>query len=61
MAPGVPQGRPSQPGPVRCEIPPSGYKVPMTEHSAELLPVLPLDDVVVLPHMTVTVAVQGEG
>ena len=33
----------------------------MTEHSAELLPVLPLDDVVVLPHMTVTVAVQGEG
>jgi ATP-dependent Lon protease len=33
----------------------------MTEHSAELLPILPLDDVVVLPHMTVTVAVQGEG
>src|ERR1035441_10975704 len=32
----------------------------MTEHSAELLPILPLDEVVVLPHMTVTVAVQGE-
>ena len=33
----------------------------MTERSAELLPILPLDDVVVLPHMTVTVAIQGEG
>ncbi|MGA3184057.1 MAG: endopeptidase La [Candidatus Dormibacteria bacterium] len=32
----------------------------MTEHSAELLPILPLDEVVVLPHMTVTIAVQGE-
>ncbi|MGD0833375.1 MAG: endopeptidase La [Candidatus Dormibacteria bacterium] len=32
----------------------------MTEPKAELLPVLPLDDVVVLPHMTVTVGVQGD-
>ena len=28
----------------------------MTELNSELLPVLPLDDVVVLPHMTVTLA-----
>ncbi len=43
-----------------CEISASGYKDPMTEPKAELLPVLPLDDVVVLPHMTVTVGVQGD-
>ena len=43
-----------------CEISPSGYKDPMTELKAELLPILPLDDVVVLPHMTVTIGVQGD-
>ncbi len=32
----------------------------MTELKSELLPVLPLDDVVVLPHMTVTLSVEGE-
>src|SRR5438094_5298333 len=32
----------------------------MTELKSELLPVLPLDDVVVLPHMTVTLGVEGE-
>ena len=31
----------------------------MTELKTELLPVLPLDDVVVLPHMTVTLGVEG--
>ncbi len=46
--------------PPMCEISASGYKDRMTEPKAELLPVLPLDDVVVLPHMTVTVGVQGD-
>ena len=32
----------------------------MTEMNPELLPVLPLDDVVVLPHMTVTLSVEGD-
>src|ERR1700736_236525 len=32
----------------------------MTEMTPELLPVLPLDDVVVLPHMTVTLSVEGD-
>ncbi|MFN2569826.1 MAG: LON peptidase substrate-binding domain-containing protein, partial [Candidatus Dormibacteria bacterium] len=32
----------------------------MTELKSELLPVLPLDDAVVLPHMAVTIAVEGE-
>ena len=27
---------------------------------SELLPVMPMDDVVVLPHMTVTLAVEGD-
>ena len=31
----------------------------MTELKSELLPVLPLDDVVVLPHMTVTLGIEG--
>ncbi|MGA8014707.1 MAG: endopeptidase La [Candidatus Dormiibacterota bacterium] len=32
----------------------------MTEPTTELLPILPLDDVVVFPHMTVTIPVHGE-
>src|ERR1700687_1972948 len=32
----------------------------MATPKSELLPVLPMDDVVVLPHMTVTLAVEGE-
>ena len=32
----------------------------MPEPSAELLPILPLDDVVVFPHMTVTIPVHGD-
>src|SRR4029077_14835773 len=32
----------------------------MTELNSELLPVLPLDDVVVLPHMTVTLALADD-
>src|SRR5205807_2998701 len=32
----------------------------MAELRSELLPLLPLDDAVVLPHMTVTLAVEGE-
>ena len=32
----------------------------MPELKSELLPVLPLDDVVVLPHMTATIGVEGE-
>jgi ATP-dependent Lon protease len=32
----------------------------MTTPKSELLPVLPMDDVVVLPHMTVTLAVEGD-
>src|SRR6202008_3760367 len=31
-----------------------------TTPRSELLPVLPMDDVVVLPHMTVTLAIEGE-
>lgn len=33
----------------------------MATPKSELLPVLPLDDVVVLPHMSVTLAVEGDG
>jgi ATP-dependent Lon protease len=33
----------------------------METPKSELLPVLPMDDVVVLPHMTVTLAVEGDG
>src|ERR1700694_4021675 len=33
---------------------------PAPKSESELLPVLPLDDVVVLPHMTVTLGVEGE-
>src|ERR1700730_6815250 len=33
---------------------------PAPRAESELLPVLPLDDVVVLPHMTVTLGVEGE-
>jgi ATP-dependent Lon protease len=33
----------------------------MAAPKSELLPVLPMDDVVVLPHMTVTLAVEGDG
>ena len=32
----------------------------MATPKSELLPVLPMDDVVVLPHMTVTLAVEGD-
>src|SRR6202521_142398 len=32
----------------------------MATRKSELLPVLPMDDVVVLPHMTVTLAVEGD-
>src|ERR1700680_643475 len=32
----------------------------MTELTSELLPILPLDDVVVLPGMTVTLGVEGD-
>src|SRR3989449_4123311 len=32
----------------------------METPKSELLPVLPMDDVVVLPHMTVTLAVEGD-
>ena len=32
----------------------------MPELASELLPILPLDDVVVLPHMTVTIAIDGD-
>src|SRR2546429_9813273 len=32
----------------------------MATPKSELLPVLPMDDVVVLPHMTVTLAIEGE-
>jgi len=32
----------------------------VTESNSELLPILPLDDVVVLPHMTVTIPVHGD-
>src|SRR5881398_752076 len=32
-----------------------------TTPRSELLPVLPMDDVVVLPHMSVTLAVEGDG
>src|SRR6266853_445500 len=32
----------------------------MATPKTELLPVLPMDDVVVLPHMTVTLAVEGD-
>ena len=33
----------------------------METPKSELLPVLPMDDVVVLPHMTVTLAIEGDG
>src|ERR1700682_304790 len=33
----------------------------MAAPKSELLPVLPMDDVVVLPHMAVTLAVEGDG
>src|SRR5258706_14127305 len=32
----------------------------MPTPKSELLPVMPMDDVVVLPHMTVTLAVEGD-
>jgi len=36
-----------------------GYHNPVTDLKSELLPVLPLDDGVVLPHMTVPIGVEG--
>jgi ATP-dependent Lon protease len=42
------------------EPPVSGDLNEMATAKSELLPVLPMDDVVVLPHMTVTLAVEGD-
>jgi len=64
---------PTRPGPLRApEHPPAGREVwefaglgkrsfvKMAKPKSELLPVLPMDDVVVLPHMSVTLAVEGD-
>src|SRR5437773_7463315 len=63
--PGTPAPQPRHPAPQTpqdWELPGLGKRslVQMATPKSELLPVLPMDDVVVLPHMSVTLAVEGD-
>ena len=51
---------PKPEGNAETEPEPGLIPEPASKSESELLPVLPLDDVVVLPHMTVTLGVEGD-